>query len=147
MDENKLVHRLIDIFKYKETYQQASTNLLPQDMYLLERLYFKGDGRVLEIAKKFNIAPSTLTGIINRLEKQGYIERIRGQEDRKQVLIKITKEGKEVVDNHINEDKTFCNNFFGGLENQDRENFKELLEKLVLSVSLEHLFDNKGEGK
>lgn len=145
MDENKLIHKLIDLFKYKEQYQLNTSGLLPQDMYLLERIYFYGDSRVLEVAKNFGIAPSTLTGILNRLEKEGCIERIRSNQDRKLVKVSITSSGKDIVDRHIKEDEVFASRFFGGLQGQEVEDFKGLLAKLLSNIDKNTIFTQEGE--
>ncbi|KXG76594.1 putative HTH-type transcriptional regulator YusO [Thermotalea metallivorans] len=145
MDEVKLMHKLIDIFKYKEEYQMETSGLHPQDMYVLERIYFKEKARVMDIAKTYHIPPSTLTGIMDRLYEKKYIERIRSQEDRRVVEIVVTDEGKKIVEQHIREDRSFVKNFFNTLEPEKRGEFRSLLAELVSNVDKETLFVEKGD--
>ena len=47
-----------------------------------------------EVAADLRITVGTLTTAINKLIKKGYVERQRIEEDRRVVLIKLTKKGK-----------------------------------------------------
>ena len=50
-----------------------------------------------ELSKKMYLHPSTITGLIDRLEKKGYVERDRDQRDRRVVKILLTPKGKGLV--------------------------------------------------
>ena len=47
-----------------------------------------------EVAQDLGITVGTLTTAINRLIKKGYVERSRIEEDRRVVLVELTKKGK-----------------------------------------------------
>lgn len=143
MDENQLIHKLIDIFKYKDSYQFQSSNIQPQDMYVLERIYLLQKVKIRNISKQYGIPPSTLTGIIDRLESKTFIERFRHTEDRRSVELIATELGKQVVENHIKEDKLFSLNFFNALHEDKRQLFKELLAELLTNVEKGSLFDEE----
>ena len=140
MDEMKLVHRFLDILKYKEIYQLESSNLPPSEMYVLERLHFNNPIKFADISKNYNIPPSTLTGILDRLEKKNLIQRLRSIEDRRSIEIKVTENGEEVVKNHIKEDKCFIKNLLESLDEDKRATFLSLLEELIHNTKKENLF-------
>ncbi|MEO8206469.1 MAG: MarR family transcriptional regulator [Chthoniobacterales bacterium] len=56
-----------------------------------------------EIAVKMNHTTAAATGMIDRLEKLGYVQRIHAENDRRKVLVKITKKGSALVA-HIRQD-------------------------------------------
>lgn len=141
MDENQLIHKLIDIFEYKNSYQLKSSNIQPQDMYVLERIYFLEKVKIRDISKQYGIPPSTLTGIIDRLESKKYIERIRSTDDRRAIELIVTELGKQVVEIHIKEDKLFSLNLFNTLHEDKKQLFKELLTELLTNVKKESLFN------
>lgn len=140
LDENTLLHKFIEILHYKNLYQFETSNIQPQDMYILERIYFSEKLKVKDISKKYNIPASTATGIIDRLESKNYIKRIRNNIDRRTVELIVTEEGRLVVDNHINQDKIFANNLFNTLEQGKNIVFKQLLFELISNVNKEELF-------
>lgn len=141
MNENQLIHKLINVFEYKNSYQLKSSNIQPQDMYVLERIYFLEKVKIRDISKQYDIPPSTLTGIIDRLETKKYIERIRSTEDRRTIELIATELGKQVVKEHVEEDKLFSLNFFNTLQEDKKQLFKELLAELLTNVKKESLFN------
>ncbi|GAA0728938.1 MarR family winged helix-turn-helix transcriptional regulator [Clostridium malenominatum] len=140
MNELTLVHKLLDLLKYKEMYQLESSKLPPSDMYVLERLYFNNPLKFADISKKYTIPPSTLTGILDRLEKKNLILRLRSIEDRRSIEIKVTDKGEEIIKKHIKEDECFINNLLDSLDINKREVFLSLLEELICNTNKENLF-------
>jgi DNA-binding MarR family transcriptional regulator len=58
----------------------------------------KNEGLPLgELSKKMYLRPSTITGIIDRLEKRGYVVRNRDRRDRRVVRILLTSKGKRLA--------------------------------------------------
>ncbi len=49
------------------------------------------------LSKKMYLHPSTVTGVVDRLEAKGYVTRSRDLKDRRVVKVQLTPEGKEVV--------------------------------------------------
>lgn len=145
LDENTIIHKLLDVFQYKNEYQLQTSNIQPQDMYVLERIYLNEKMLVKDLSKQYNIPPSTLTGIIDRLENKKLIERLRTNIDRRAIELVGTPEGKIAVEKHIEEDKLFSKNFFNTLEQKKKERLEELLSELLNSINQESLFslDNK----
>lgn len=140
MDENTIIHLILDVLAYKNEYQLITSNIQPQDMYVLERIYFNKIMAIKDLSKQYNIPPSTLTGIIDRLEKKKLIERLRTNIDRRSIELVATPEGKKAVEKHIKEDTLFSNNFFNTLEQEKKEKLKELLEELLNNVKKDSLF-------
>jgi DNA-binding MarR family transcriptional regulator len=140
LDENTIIHKLLEVFEYKNAYQLQTSNIQPQDMYVLERIYFNGMMTVRDLSRQYSIPPSTLTGIIDRLENRGLIKRLRTNADRRAIELSATDEGKAVVERHIEEDRLFSRNLFYTLELQKRENLKELLGEMLTNVIKESLF-------
>jgi DNA-binding MarR family transcriptional regulator len=50
-----------------------------------------------ELSKGMYLHPSTMTGLIDRLEKKGFVERYRDQEDRRVIKLRLTTGGEELV--------------------------------------------------
>jgi DNA-binding MarR family transcriptional regulator len=58
----------------------------------------KNEGLSLgELSEKMYLRPSTITGLVDRLEKRGYVVRDRDQRDRRVVKILLTPNGKALV--------------------------------------------------
>jgi DNA-binding MarR family transcriptional regulator len=50
-----------------------------------------------DIAKKMGHSTAAATGLVDRLEKLGYGERIHAAEDRRKIMVRITQKGVELV--------------------------------------------------
>jgi MarR family 2-MHQ and catechol resistance regulon transcriptional repressor len=50
-----------------------------------------------EIARSLGITKSGVTRLVNRLEKKGYVERLRSPEDGRVCCVKVTPPGRELV--------------------------------------------------
>jgi DNA-binding MarR family transcriptional regulator len=84
--------RSIDIHSRQLNMQYEIT--APQLIVLLD-LVKNGSQTIASISKNVFLSPSTLVGIIDRLEAKKLVQRERSEKDRRQVIIFITKEGKD----------------------------------------------------
>jgi DNA-binding MarR family transcriptional regulator len=49
------------------------------------------------LARSVHLSSPTMTGILSRLEKRGFVERSRGEADRRNVIVSVTEFGREVL--------------------------------------------------
>ena len=56
-----------------------------------------------EVAERMNHSTAAATGLVDRLENLDYVQRMHAANDRRKVLVKITKKGLALVD-HMRED-------------------------------------------
>ena len=50
-----------------------------------------------DLGKRMYLHPSTITGVIDRLEKKRYVTRIRDEVDRRVIYVQLTAEGKRLA--------------------------------------------------
>lgn len=50
-----------------------------------------------DIAKKMGHSTAAATGLVDRLEKLDYVERVHAAEDRRKIMVRITSHGTELV--------------------------------------------------
>jgi DNA-binding MarR family transcriptional regulator len=67
-------------------------------MRQLSALNFIGspDATLGDIARNLNVTPAVVTGLVDRLERRGYVRRVSSQHDRRRVHIELTPEGEDV---------------------------------------------------
>ncbi len=96
----------------------------------------KIDGMPLsEVAKSLFVTKSTITGLIDGLEKDGYVVRDNsGQSDKRRVAVRLTKEGHgflhRVMPEHFKALSFFLRNF----NEEENQQLKYLMEKLLSSI-------------
>jgi len=69
----------------------------PQFFMLLAILSY-GECKMSVLASNMKISMPTATGVINRLVRSGLVERIAKANDRRQVLVRMTKKGEKLID-------------------------------------------------
>jgi len=50
-----------------------------------------------EIAAKMGHSTAAATGLVDRLQKLGYVDRVHAEEDRRKILVKVTSKGSQLV--------------------------------------------------
>lgn len=68
---------------------------LPQSLVIGALIKF-GEMKITELSRKLHLSNSTISGIIDRLEKQQLVIRTRSEEDRRIVYVKLTPEFGEI---------------------------------------------------
>lgn len=51
-----------------------------------------------DISKKMGHSTAAATGLVDRLEKLGYVQRLHAADDRRKVMVQITKKGVDLVE-------------------------------------------------
>jgi DNA-binding MarR family transcriptional regulator len=64
-------------------------------MHLLER---HGELPMSHLAEMLDVSMSAATGLVDRVEERGFVERIRVPEDRRVVLARITDSGRQMLE-------------------------------------------------
>ncbi len=65
--------------------------------FLLGFLTQKGELTMTEIANKMGHTTAAATGLVDRLEKLGHVQRAHAPRDRRKILVKITASGESIV--------------------------------------------------
>jgi len=71
--------------------------LTSPQLLILQELSHANQIAIGEIARKISLSQATLTDIIDRLEIKGLVLRTKNNLDRRQVLIKITSNGENII--------------------------------------------------
>ena len=66
-------------------------------LYILHR---SGEMTMSQLAECLNVSLSNATGLIDRMEERGFIERSRVPEDRRVVVVRTTPIGAQLLDEH-----------------------------------------------
>ena len=72
-------------------------NISFSQFYLMSYLNTSGELTMTDIARKMGHSTAAATGLVDRLEKLGYVERAHAADDRRKVLVRITLKGVELV--------------------------------------------------
>lgn len=107
---------------------------LTYTQYLVMMYFWEMESSNLkELAKTLMIDPSTLTPLLKKLEKKGYIRRVRSKEDERNLVITLTENGKALKDDAliVPENLKKC----VSLSEEETKTLYTLLRKILNDVS------------
>lgn len=107
-----------------------SHNLSVAEMHTLVAVGKHDPDTMTNIASKLLINVSTLSIAINKLEKKGYVERIRTEEDRRVVRIKLTNKGRKALETHEKFYFDMVEEACGDMDEQEKRIFIQSLENM-----------------
>jgi len=102
----------------------------PQSI-VLKSLFVQGPLSATELARVFYVTPSNMTGVIDRLEQKGLVERKRSTDDRRVSHIALTQQGQQIAGSLPNpiEDKLIKG--LSGLSEEDVSRICDAFLKVV----------------
>ncbi|MGL5086245.1 MAG: MarR family winged helix-turn-helix transcriptional regulator [Clostridium sp.] len=108
----------------------ALSDLSVTEMHTLEAIGMYTQRTMSEVAQDLKITVGTLTTAINKLIKKDYVARKRIEEDRRVVLVELTKKGKLAYRLHEKFHNDMINATIDGLSEGQEEVLISSLEKL-----------------
>ncbi|MFC5590537.1 MarR family winged helix-turn-helix transcriptional regulator [Sporosarcina soli] len=104
--------------------------LNPTEFSVLELIYSKGDQPIQKIGEKVLIASSSITYVVDKLEKKKLIERKPCMKDRRITYAAITNEGTELMNEVFPKHRIAMKEICGKLDSKEKEVLIEQLKKL-----------------
>ena len=84
-----------------------------------------------DIAEYIGAPLNTVTGVINRLEKKGLVERLRDKEDKRVVNIILTDIGKALVNEQKDEILFYFKKIYEALDDTERSTLINIIGKIL----------------
>ena len=106
------------------------SDLSVTELHTIEAIGMYKERTMTEVAQDLRITVGTLTTAINKLIKKGYVDRKRIEEDRRVVLIHLTKKGKLAYRIHEKFHNDMINETISGLREDEEEILISSLERL-----------------
>ena len=127
-----LVHLFDDILKIEEKTLQSGAlkDLSVTELHTIEAIGMYSERTMSEVAQDLKITVGTLTTAINKLIKKEYVERKRIEEDRRVVLVKLTKKGKLAYRLHEKFHNDMIKETINGLSDEEENILISALEKV-----------------
>lgn len=106
----------------------------PAQGRILFVLWSKDEISITELARRTMLSKSTLTSMLDRLEKTGYLTRIRSKEDRRTILIKRTEKDKRLESKYMQVSEEMTRLFYKGFTQSEIDEFENTLERLLSNL-------------
>ncbi len=80
------------------------------------------------------VAPANITGLVDRLEKKGYVERKREERDRRLFMIELTENGQRIQEAITKQFQAYVRRVFSSLSDKEREVLLRLLSQVRSNI-------------
>lgn len=96
-------------------------------------LWGKDGVPIKALCEKTSLDKSTLTGIIDRLERDGYVERKASETDKRSTLISLTGKEQEFAKNIQKVSNQMNEIFYKGFSDEEIIQFDSMLERILVN--------------
>ena len=83
------------------------------------------------IANKMGHSTAAATGLVDRLEKLGYVQRLHAADDRRKVMVQITRKGIELVEKMRGDIQNNLVELMADLDSDEQSNLLENFSRLA----------------
>ncbi|MCI4670449.1 MAG: MarR family transcriptional regulator [Bacteroidia bacterium] len=91
---------LSEVNRKHHEYIKAKYKINGLEMEIIQLIELEGRKKMKEIGQYFNVKLSTLTSIIDKIEKQRLVKRVNSSSDRRVVFLEVTKKGQKLYQDY-----------------------------------------------
>ncbi|MBC7088341.1 MAG: MarR family transcriptional regulator [Tissierellales bacterium] len=113
-------------------------NLTAPQFTALQILINSGGMTISELSQKMDLACSTITDLVDRMEKSELVKRTRDEKDKRVVRVTTLKKGGEVLNKVMDKRISFLESKLENLSSEEKESLMNALEKLYINMSDEY---------
>ncbi len=106
----------------------------PEHFMILELLYSKGPHPVQKISETLSIPSGSITYVVDKLEKKGFVERQPSPTDRRASNVVLTEKGKALFDEIFPQHVETISNNLSFVSNEEKEQLIDLLKKIGIGA-------------
>lgn len=118
---------------------KATHRLTAPQLICLRELREVGHTTPSELARAVSLSQATITGILDRLEARGMVQRARNPRDKRRVIVELTEEGRAAVDAApLPLHQRFARRL-GKLSEEDRGQIEDVLGRIVKMMEAEDI--------
>jgi MarR family transcriptional regulator, 2-MHQ and catechol-resistance regulon repressor len=134
VDEVELWRSVVDSWKRLQRGAEknlVSIDLTPAELRILRVLREQGSSPMNRFCHETMLSQPSITGIVDKLEDRGLVERVRSREDRREVLIAITPKGDHAFVKGMDMHRQFVEKALSALGSDEVDTLVALLKKLA----------------
>lgn len=128
---------IIQFYEKLSSWEHAvakNTGLSPQQNHTIEIVGSSGPIRMKPLAQKLSITTGTLTVMIDRLEKTGYVRRRKDPEDGRGFNIVLTDKGRLIHEEHHAYHLKLAEDILSHIDEKKAQIFSDLLTQINESI-------------
>ncbi len=133
-DTEKSLRYIAGIIKQKGREILNHYTITPPQFVALQWLHENGDMTIGELSNKMYLACSTTTDLIDRMEKNQLVVRVKDENDRRVVRIHLLDEGARIIEEVIDKRQVYLAEVLSSFTKEETVLLEKLLGKLHLEM-------------
>ena len=133
---NEVMPVLIQGFARRQANELYKGKITLPQFLILDFLNKKGECKMTEIARFMHVTTAAMTGIVERIKRCNYVERVYEPSDRRIIKIRLTDKGRELVKKVNRQRRNMIVDIFGKISQREREQYLSILMR-ILSIMTE----------
>nr|WP_253957845.1 MarR family transcriptional regulator [Metabacillus halosaccharovorans] len=134
-DLEKALRHISGIIKQKGRDILYDYHITPPQFVALQWLWENGDLTIGELSTKMFLACSTTTDLIDRMEKNKLVIRVKDPQDRRVVRIHLLDEGERIIEEVIQKRQHYLNDMIINFDQDELHALEKSLIKLQQEMS------------
>ena len=118
----------------KEFAASGIEQVKPAYLGVLMSLWQEDGLKVIKLGKKAGLEPSTMTGLLDRMQRDQLVTRATDPDDRRVLRIHLTKAGRQVCDPVLKAVERVLNQVFAGIAEDEILQTKKLLRHVLTNA-------------
>ncbi|TYB31659.1 MAG: MarR family transcriptional regulator [Candidatus Mcinerneyibacterium aminivorans] len=94
-------------------------------------IYFTSPKSLKSLCKALDLAPSTVSEMLDRMEKKDLIVKKKDKKDKRKIKIDITEQANNIIEDVINRRVEYVKEVLENVEEENLEVFKQVLMKML----------------
>jgi len=122
------------LYQFRSLTKSLYRTLTVSQSYCLRILYFQGMRTMSQLAVALQVRLSTITGVIDQLERRGLVERTNHPDDRRSLHVRLTPKGRSVYGAAHEAFLSHLQPLFEGRPAADREKILSFLSDVTETI-------------
>ena len=131
----RFIEMLSSRFKQTEELFATKLEVSERELALLQTLVEEGPMITKELGGRFAVPVSTMTGLVDRMEKKGLVRRVRGRRDRRAIELEATPAGSLALKEHARGIEAVARGILEALPERDQEALITILRRVATRVA------------
>ena len=110
----------------------SNYTITPPQFVALQWVHESGEMTIGDLSNKMYLAFSTTTDLVDRMEKNELVQRVRDEQDRRVVRIHLLPEGERIIQEVIEKRQNYLRDLLQEFEVDEAQELLKLLKKLHL---------------
>lgn len=140
-DFEKIIFEYLDRVKTlisPRTWENILLDCSKNEVFVMLLLYRRGEVNMTQVSDYLDVPLNTVTGIVDRMEKRGLLERRRSAEDKRVVTIQMTGQGMTCIKDILDQVFRYEQSVLNRLTPQELQTGIQLIDKVLEGLDEEY---------